>query len=328
MRRREFLGLVGGAATWTLAAQAQQGERMRRVGVLMHAPADETEAQRRLAAFLQALRVAGWDIGSNVRVDTRWSAADIARLRKDAAELVALAPDVILAGVGATVPALLQASRSVPIVFSQAIDPVGNGYVESMARPGGNATGFIQFEYSLAGKWVELLKEIAPKTTHVGVLREPGNAGIGQWAIVQAVAQSMGIEVKPIDLSRGPGEIEHAVSAFASSPNGGLVVVVSAASLIHSGLIVSLAARHRLPAVYANRAFVTEGGLASYSADIAGQYHRAATYVGRILKGEKPADLPVQAPSRYDLVINLKTARALDLSVPPGLLTRADEVIE
>jgi ABC-type uncharacterized transport system substrate-binding protein len=328
VRRREFITLLGGAAAvWPLAARAQQSEPMRRIGVLMATAADEPESQARLAAFLQGLQQLGWTDGRNVRIDYRWSAGDAARLRRDAAELVALAPDVVLAGVGATATTLLEASRTVPIVFAQGIDPVGAGLVESLARPGGNGTGFIQFEYSLSGKWLELLKEVAPQVTRVGILREPGSAGIGQWAIIQAVANSLDVELKPIGLP-GAGEIERAVSAFAGSPNGGLIVVVSGASLSHRELIIRLAARHQLPAVYAYRAFVTGGGLMSYGPDITGQYRRAASYVDRILKGEKPGDLPVQRPTKYELVINLKAAKALGLEVPPTLLARADEVIE
>jgi putative ABC transport system substrate-binding protein len=252
---------------------------------------------------------------------------DIARLNRDAVELVALGPDVILAGVGGTTGALQRASHTVPIVFAQAVDPVGNSFVESLARPGGNTTGFIQFEYTLSGKWLELLKEIAPRVTRVGVLREPGPAGIGQWAIIQSVAQTLDVELKPIGIANA-GEIERAISVFASAPNGGLVVAVSGASLIHRELIVGLAARHQLPTSYAYRNFVASGGLISYGADIAIQYRRAAAYVDRILKGEKPADLPVQTPTKYDLAINLKTAKSLGLTVPPTLLARADEVIE
>jgi putative ABC transport system substrate-binding protein len=263
-----------------------------------------------------------------MRIDYRWSVGDAARLRKDATELVALGPEVILAGVGATTQMLQQASRTVPIVMAQGIDPVGNGYVESLARPGGNITGFIQFEYSLAGKWMELLKEVAPGITRVGVMREPGPAAIGQWTMIQAVAQSFGAELKPIDVLRDASEIERAVTEFARSPNGGLIVAVSAGSLIHRDLIIRLAAQHRLPVVYAYRVFVTSGGLLTYGPDIVSQYRRAAGYVDRILKGEKPADLPVQAPTKYELVINLKTAKALGIDVPPTLLARADEVIE
>jgi putative tryptophan/tyrosine transport system substrate-binding protein len=297
MRRRDFITLLGGAAAWPLAARAQQVGGMRRIGVLMHSRADEAEAQARLLAFLQGLADAGWAVGRNLRIDYRWSVGNQARLQRDAAELVALNPEVILAGVGATIATLLQATRTVPIVFAQGIDPVGNSYVESLARPGGNSTGFMQFEYSLSGKWLELLKEVAPPVARVAVLREPGVAGIGQWAIIQAVAQSLGLELKPIELN-APEQIERAIATFARSPNGGLIIVVSAAALHQRELIISLAARHRLPAVYAYRIFVTDGGLISYGADIAGQYRRAAGYVDRILKGEKPGDLPVQGPTK------------------------------
>jgi len=328
MRRREFITLLGGAAAaWPVVARAQQGERMRRIGVLMNTGPNETESRDRLAAFLQGLQDLGWAVSRNLRVDSRWSAGDVARLRRDAAELVALDPEVILAGVGATTPALLQASHTVPIVSAQFIDPVGAGYVESLARPGGNVTGFVQFEYNLAGKWLEVLKELAPRVTRVGILREPGAAGVGQWAIIQAVAQTLGVELKPID-SRDAKELERAVSTFARASNGGLIVLVSASSLTHRELIVRLAAQHQLPVVYAYRIFVTSGGLVTYGPDILGQYRRSAGYVDRILKGEKPADLPVQTPTKYDLVINLKTAKALGLTVPPTLLARADEVIE
>jgi len=327
MRRREFIALLGGAAVWPRAAQGQQGERPRRVGVLMNTGADEPESQARLAAFLQGLQELGWATGHNLRIDYRWNPGDLAQLRKDATELVALRPEVVLAGVGPTTSVLQQVTRTIPVVMAQGIDPVGNGYVDSLARPGGNTTGFIQFEYSLAGKWMELLKEVAPGTMCVGVLREPGNAAIGQWTMIQAVAQSLGAELKPIEL-RDATEIERAVTAFARSPNAGLIVVVSAASLTHRDLIITLAARHRLPTVYAYRVFVTHGGLITYGPDIASQYRRAAAYVDRILKGENPADLPVQAPAKYELVINLKTARALGLEIPPTLLARADEVIE
>jgi putative tryptophan/tyrosine transport system substrate-binding protein len=329
MKRREFITLLGSAAAaWPLAARSQQPERMRRIGVLMNT-ADEPESQARLAAFLQGLQELGWAAGGNLRIDYRWSPGDLARLRRDAAELVALRPEVILAGVGATTSTLQQVTRTIPIVMAQSIDPVGNGFVDSLARPGGNTTGFIQFEYSLAGKWMELLKEVAPGTTRVGVLREPGtpSGAVGQWTMIQAVAQSLGAELKPIEL-RDATEIERAVTAFARSPNAGLIVVVSAASLTHRELIITLAARHRLPAVYAYRMFVTHGGLITYGPDIASQYRRAASYVDRIFKGENPADLPVQAPTKYELVINLKTAEALGIEVPSTLLARADEVIE
>ena len=293
----------------------------------MHTAANEPEAQARLAAFLQGLQAAGWEVGRNIRVDTRWSTGDLPQLRKDAAEVVALNPDVILAGIGGTAPVLAQTTQTVPVVLAQALDPVGAGYVESMARPGGNLTGFIQFEYSLSGKWLELLKEIAPRVGRVGVLREPGPAAIGQWAIVQAVAQSMGVEAKPVGLPNATA-IERDITEFSRGQNGGLVVLVSAASFVHRDLIIALAAQHRLPAAYSHRSFVASGGLISYGADLSGNYRRAAGYVDRILKGEKPANLPVQAPTKYELVINLKTAKALGLEVPPTLLARADEVIE
>ena len=330
MRRRKFITLLGGAAVARpIAARGQQADRVRRIGVLMNTGADEPESQARLAAFMQGLQELGWAAGGNLRIDYRWSPSDLARLRQDAAELVALRPEIILAGVGPTTFTLQQVTRTIPIVMAQGIDPVGNGYVDSLARPGGNTTGFIQFEYSLAGKWMELLKEIAPGTTRVGVLREPGtpSAAVGQWTMIQAVAQSLGAELKPIEL-RDANEIERAATAFARSPKAGLIVVVSPASLTHRELIITLAARHRLPTVYAYRVFVTHGGLITYGPDIASQYRRAAGYVDRILKGENPADLPVQAPTKYELVINLKTAKALGLEVPPSLLARADEVIE
>jgi putative ABC transport system substrate-binding protein len=328
MKRREFIAGLGGVAAWPLIAQAQQNEHARRIGVLMHSSADEQEPQARLAAFVQGLQDAGWSVGPDVRVDTRWSTGDQRRLYKDAVEVMALHPDVVLAGVGATTPALQQASRTIPIVFAQAIDPVGADYVDSLNRPGGNATGFIQLEYELAGKWLELLKEIAPGVTRAAVLREPGAAGVGQWAIIQAMSHSLGVEMKPINLETAPTDIERAISAFARGPNSGLVVVVSAASLTHRDLIIAIAARHRLPAVYPYREHVVAGGLATYGADIIRQYKRAAGYVDRILKGENPANMPVQAPTKYDLVINLKTAKALGITVPPSLLARADEVIE
>jgi putative ABC transport system substrate-binding protein len=328
MRRREFITLLGGAAAaWPLAARAQQVERMRRIGVLMHAPSDEPESQARVAGFLQGLQEAGWAVGQNVRIDMRWSVGDAARLRRDAAELVGLGPDVLLAGVGATIPALREATHTVPIVFAQGLDPVGAGFTESLARPGGNATGFTQFEYSLSGKWLELLKEVAPQVSRVGVLREPGPAGVGQWAIIQAVAQLSGIELSPIEL-RDASQIERAVTAFVRGPNSGLIVIVSAAAGIHRELIITLAARHRLPVVYPYRFFVGYGGLISYGPDLISQYRRAAGYVDRILKGEKPADLPVQSATKYELAINLQTAKLLGLEVPPTLLARANEVIE
>jgi putative ABC transport system substrate-binding protein len=329
MRRRDFVALLGGAAAaWPLAAHGQQAERMRRIGVLMGVASDEPESQARIAAFLQGLRELGWIDGRNVRIDTRWSAGDAARLRRDAAELVALGSEVILAGPGQTITILLEASRTVPIVFAQGLDPVGASFVESLARPGGNATGFNQLDYSLAAKWLELLKEIAPKVTRAAVLREPGPAAIGQWAVIQSVASSVGVELRPINVQREAEEVERAVAAFSREPNGGLIAVVSGASLTHRNLIVTLAARHQIPVVYYNRFFVTGGGLISYGANVIKQYRRAAGYVDRILKDEKPAILPVQNPTKYDLVVNLKTAKALGLTVPHSLLARADEVIE
>ena len=325
MIRRAFIAALGGAAAWALVARAQQNERVRRVGVLMHTNADEPEAQARLAAFLQGLQEAGWSIGRNVQVDTRWSTGDFARLSKDAAELIAV--DVVLAGVGATTQALAEATRTVPIVFAQGIDPVGAGYIDRLARPGGNITGFVQLDYGLAGKWMELLKEVAPAVRVVAVLREPGAAGIGQWAIIQSVAQPLGVELKPIGLTDATA-IRRSISEFANSQNGGLIVQVSAGSLVHRDLIISLAAQYRLPAVYAYRVHVAYGGLITYCADILQNYRRSAGYVDRILKGEKSGDLPVQSPTKYELVINLKTAKALGLEVPHSLLARADEVIE
>ena len=329
MKRREFITVLGAATVWPLAARAQQGERMRRIGVLMQTAADEPESQARLAAFLQGLQEAGWAVGRNMRIEYRWAGADRARLGRYARELVALGPDVILAGIGIAPQALHQESRAVPIVFAQAIDPVGTGIVESLARPGGNATGFTQFEYSLSGKWFELLRDFSPGVRRLAVVRDPrGSAGIGQWAVIQAVAYPFGVELSPVDLSGDAGEVERRISTFASASNGGLIVTVSTAATIHRELIVALAARHRLPAVYPYRFYVAAGGLVSYGPNLVDQYRRAAGYVDRILKGEKPADLPVQAPVKYELVINLKTAKALGLDVPSMLLARADEVIE
>jgi putative tryptophan/tyrosine transport system substrate-binding protein len=327
MDRRAFVALLTGAATWPLAARAQQPERIRRIGVLMQTKADEPESQARVAAFLQGLQEAGWSVGRNVRIDYRWAGGDRARLRKYAAELVALGPDVVLAGVGATAQEVQLASRTVPIVFAQA-NPVGVGIVESLARPGTNATGFTQFEYSISGKWLELLREVAPGVTRAAVVRDPrGDAGIGQWAVIQAAAAAFGMEVRPVGL-RDAAEVERRITAFARDANGGLIVTVGTLATIHRELIVTLAARHRLPAVYPYRFFVAAGGLISYGPDLIDPYRRAAGYVDRILKGEKPSDLPVQAPTKYELAINLKTAKALGLTVPPTLLARADEVIE
>jgi putative tryptophan/tyrosine transport system substrate-binding protein len=328
MERRKFITLLGGAAVaWPVAARAQQGEPMRRIGVLMSLGADDAEGQARLAAFSQALKQLGWSEGRNLRIDTRWTTAD--DIRKHAAELVALAPDVLVAGGGtATVAPLLQATRTVPIVFTVVIDPVGAGFVASLAHPGGNATGFTVYEYSMSGKWLELLKEIAPRVSRVAVLRDPAIAsGIGQFGAVQIVAPSLGVELSPVDV-RDAGEIERAVAAFASGLNGGLIVTASPLTTAHRNLIVTLAARHKLPAVYPTRYYVAAGGLISYGPDLLDQYRRAASYVDRILKGEKPADLAVQAPTKFELLINLKTAKALGLVMPPAVLGRADEIIE
>ena len=330
MKRREFIGLLGSAAAATspLAARAQQGERVRRIGVMMAAPADDPDGQARFAAFRQALQQLGWTEGRNARIDTRWGGGDIGRIRKDAAELVALAPDVILAGGGQVLAPLLEATRTLPIVFTQTPDPVGAGFVASMARPGGNVTGFTNFEYGVSAKWLELLKQIAPAVTRAAMLRDPTNpAGTGQWGAIQAVAPSFGVELSPVDV-REAAEIERAVAAFASGPNSGLIVSSSGFAVRHRQLIVALAARHRLPAVYPFRIYATAGGLISYGPDPVDPHRRAAAYVDRILKGEKPGDLPVQAPTRYELAINLKTAKALGLDVPQTLLARADEVIE
>ena len=328
MRRREFITLLGGAATWPLAAYAQQDGRVRRIGVLMPSAADDAEYQTRMAAFLQELQRLGWSDGRNVRIDSRWAAGDADRTRRYAAELIALAPDVILAPGSTSVGPLLQATRTVPIVFTTLLDPVGAGFVDSLARPGGNATGFIAFEYGLSGKWLELLKQIAPSLTRVAILRDPATAaGIGQFAAIQSVAPSFAVELRPIDM-REVGEIERAVTTFARSSNGGLIVTAGSGSAIHGDLIITLAARHKLPAIYGDRHFVTGGGLISYGPNRVDQYRQAAGYIDRVLKGEKPADLPVQAPTKYELVINRKTTKALGLTVPPTLLASADEVIE
>ncbi len=330
MKRREFITLLGGAAAaWPFSARAQQVERVRRIGVAMSTAEDDAESKARIAAFLQGLQQLGWADGHNVRIDTRWwGASDADANRRYAAELVALAPDVILASGGSVMGALLQATRTVPIVFTLTVDPVGAGYVASLVRPGGNATGFTSYEYSLSGKWLELLKEIAPGTTRAAVLRDPTiPQGIGLFGAIQAVAPSFGVEVSPIDVGDAP-EIERGVTAFARSANGGLIVSGSGLAAVHRNLIITLAARHRLPTVYFQRFFVTSGGLISYGPDPIDPHRRAADYVDRILKGEKPADLPVQAPTKYVLAINLKTAKALGLEIPPSLLARADEIIE
>ena len=329
MRRREFITVVGGAAvSWPLVARAQQPDRMRRIGVLTGTTAEDPENKARLAAFEQALQQLGWTQGRNVRIDYRSAGGDAATSHKQAEELVALAPDVIVSTGSFSTGQLLRVTHTVPVVFAIVPDPVGSGFVDSLAQPGGNATGFMQFEYGLSGKWLELLKEIAPGLTRAIVLWDPAiTAGIGQFAIIQSVATSAGVDVRPVN-ERDAGEIERAITAFARSPNGGLILTASALSLVHRDLIIALAARHKLPAVYFQRAFVANGGLISYGADFIEQYRRAAGYVDRILKGEKPADLPVHAPTKYELVINLKTAKALGLTMPPSVLARADEVIE
>jgi putative ABC transport system substrate-binding protein len=363
MKRREFITFLGGAAALPLApcaARAQQGERVRRIGVLLGSgiDADDSDMQARIAAFRQALQQLGWTDGRNVQIDVRFASGNVDSIRRFAAELAALAPDVILAGGAAPMPALLQATRTVPIVFTNVVDPVGAGFVDSMARPGGNATGFIMLEYSLAAKWLELLKEIAPGVTRAAVLRDAAiSAGTGQFGAIQSVAPSLRVELSPVNV-RDAGAIEHAVAAFARAalasgasgqrgnstvrapdtrpepgssarvPNGGLISTASALTVVHRALIIKIAAQHKLPAVYHRRLFVASGGLISYGPDIIDQFRRAAGYVDRILKGEKPADLPVQAPTKYQLAINLKTAKALGITVPPSLLARADEVIE
>ena len=328
MRRREFISLIGGAVGWPLAARAQQGERVRRIGVCMNLAADDPEGQARLTAFAQGLQQLGWTDGRNARIEYRWAVGDAERIRKQAEELVTLAPDVILASGVPVVTALLQATRSVPIVFAQIVDPVGSGLVASLARPGGNVTGFTVFEFGMSGKWVELLKEIAPGVKRVAVLRDVGSSsGIGQLGAIQSAASSFGLELSLVGMSDA-GEIERAVTAFARAANGGVIVTGSTPAIIHRELITTLAARHRLPAVYAFRYFVTVGGLISYGPDSIDPFRRAAGYVDRILKGEKPADLPVQAPTKYELVINLKTAKALGLDLSASVLARADEVIE
>ena len=329
MRRRDFIKVVAGLATaWPLLARAQQGERVRHIGVLISLAADDKEGQARLAAFLQGLRELGWIDGRNVRVDIRWGAGDSERVRKYIAELVALTPDVILASGGSLVAPLLQATHTVPIVFTQTPDPIGAGFVENLARPGGNATGFMLFDYSMAGKWLEVLKQSAPGVTRVAVMRDPATPqGVGQFSAVHSLAPSLGIEVSPINAVEA-GELERAISAFARTPNSGLIVTGSNFALIHRELIIKLANQYKLPAVYPLRLFAPAGGLICYGPEEIEPHKRAAGYVDRILKGEKPGDLPVQAPTKYELVINLRTAKALDLTIPQSLLARADEVIE
>jgi len=329
MKRRSFLALLSGAAAaWPLTVRAQQGGPMRRIGVLLNAAADDAAYQARLGAFLQALALLGWTIGRNVRIDTRWATASAAEIRRHAAELAALAPDVILVHGASTVGPLLQATRTVPVVFVNVADPVGAGFVDSLARPGGNATGFTPFEYSISGKWLELLKEIAPGVTRVAVIRDPATpTGPAQFGVIQAVAPSLRAEVNPVNVRDAP-EIERAVAAFARAPNGGLILTASGLAFVHRDLIITLAARHKLPAVYFERLFVAAGGLISYGPDLVDPFRRAAGYVDRILKGAKPADLPVQAPVKFETVLNLKTAKALGIEVPTSVLLRATEVIE
>jgi putative ABC transport system substrate-binding protein len=328
MRRREFILLLGNAAATPFVARAEQSERMRRVGVLMNLAADDPESQQRMTVFVQEMAQLGWAEGRNARIDVRWAAGDEDRYRKYATELAALKPDVVLASGTSAVAPLREVAGVLPIVFVNVVDPVGAGLVASLARPGGSVTGFSLFEYGTSGKWLELLKEIAPRVTRVAVLRDPARApGIGQFASIQAVAPSLGVELTPVDV-REPGEIERAVAVFARPANSGLIATASPSAAVHRDLIVMLAARHQLPAIYAYRYFVTGGGLIAYGPDSIDPYRRAASYVDRILKGEKPAELPVQAPTKFELAINLKTAKALGLIVPPTLLARADQVIE
>ena len=327
LKRREFITLLGGAAAaWPLAARAQQAERIRRIGVLMNSAADDAEGQGRVAAFQQALQQLGWTDGRNVRIDYRWAVGDTGRFHRYAEELLALAPDVVLASATPSVQALQQATRTVPIVFANVGDPVAMGIVASLARPGGNATGFTPMEFGFAAKWLELLKEIAPRVTRVAVLRDL-TIGPAHLSAIQTVAPSFNVELSVVGV-RDASEIERSVTAFARSSNGGMIVTTSTSALVHRELIATLAARYKLPAVYGFRYMVTAGGLMSYGTNPIDMYRRAAGYVDRIIKGEKPADMPVQAPTKYELVLNLKTAKALGLEVPPTLLARADEVIE
>jgi putative tryptophan/tyrosine transport system substrate-binding protein len=331
MRRREFITLLGGAAVaWSLTARAQQPDRLRRIGVLVASrmEVDDLDTQTRIGAFRQGLQQLGWVDGQNVQIDVRAGAGDADRLRRYAEELVALAPDVILATGAAAVAPMLKATRTVPVVFSGVVDPIGAGFVDSLARPGGNATGFVSFEYGLSAKLLELLKEVAPGVKRVAVIRDPDiSAGTGQFAAIQTAAPSLGLDLIAVN-PREAGEVERAIAAFARTPNGGLITTSSALAVIRRDLIIGLAAKHKLPAIYYRRLFVASGGLVSYGPDVIDQFRRAAGYVDRILKGEKPAELPVQAPNKYELVINLKTAKAMGLTFPPAVLARADEVIE
>ena len=328
MRRREFIGLLGGAAAWPLAARAQQGERMRRIAALMNQRADDAEGRARHVAFVDQMRQLGWAEGRNLHIDTRWGASDAELARRYTTELVALAPDLILATGSVSMPPLLQATRNIPIVFATVPDPVGAGYIDNLARPGGNVTGFTPFEFGIGAKWLEVLKEIAPQVKRVAVVRDPAiSAGLGQFGAIQSVAPSLGVELTPVNI-RDAAELQRAIEAFASGANGGLILTGSALAVARRELIIALAARHKLPGVYYERFFAGAGGLIAYGANLVEQYRQAAGYVDRILRGEKPADLPVQTPTKYELVINLKTARALGLEIPPTLLARADEVIE
>ncbi|MGA9082808.1 MAG: ABC transporter substrate-binding protein [Pseudolabrys sp.] len=329
MRRRDFVKLIAGlTAVGPLTARAQQPDRMRRIGMLTGIAGEDAQTKVRIAAFLQELQKFGWTEGRNLRIDLRGGAGNVVATRKYATELVALGPDVILASGATPVALLLEATHTVPIVFTIVVDPMGAGFIEKLSRPGGNATGFMMFDYSLSGKWAELLKQVAPGVTQAAVLRDPSSyAGVGQFAVIQAVAPSLGLEVSAIKVGDA-NELDRAVTAFAREPNGGLIVTAAPSTVVHRDLIVSLAARHKLPAVYFDRTPIAGGGLISYGPDVVAQFRQAASYVDRILKGEKPADLPVQAPTKYELVINLKTAKALGLTVPPSVLARADEVIE
>jgi putative ABC transport system substrate-binding protein len=328
MRRREAITLLGGAAAWPFAARAQQPERMRRIGILMLFAEDDPAAKTRIAAFIEGLQQLGWTVGRNVEIDIRWGAADAVRSRRYAAELVAFSPDVVLAGASEATAALREVTRTVPIVFVGVTDPVGAGYVASLARPGGNATGLAYVEYGMGGKWLELLKEIAPRVTRVAVLRDPTlPAGIGLLGAIQSAAPSFGVETSPVDV-RDASEIERVIVDFARKPNGGIIVATSPAALVNRKLIINVAANHRLPAMYFLKEFVEDGGLISYGPDPVAQYKQAASYIDRIFNGEKPADLPVQAPTKFELAINLKAANALGLNITTSLLARADEVIE
>jgi ABC-type uncharacterized transport system substrate-binding protein len=328
MQRREFIGLIGSAAAWPHLARAQQPDRMRRIGVLVGSAASDEQGQARNAAFVQSMQQLGWTVGRNMQVEYRWGAGSSSDLHKNATELVAMEPEVIFAGGAASLASLLQVTRTVPIVFAVVPDPVGSGFVSSLARPGGNATGFMQFEYNLSAKWPELLREVAPGVTRAAVLWDPAlPPGIGQFAIIQSVAPSLGLELTPVN-ARNATEIQRSLAEFARLPHGGLIATGSALTVVHRDLIVTLAAKHKLPAVYFHRQFVDGGGLISYGSDWVDQFRRAATYVDRILRGQKPADLPVQAPTKYELIVNLRTAKELGLALPKLLIARADEVIE